>query len=818
MKDYLSILFEKAQTRIAGVRAFSINESATDRYIDRLICENLPRELKPYANTPVKDLIANGVVEPQMLGMEPGDVEERGNDSFKDYIRLSICRDFDIVHGHGPKKYMRGIFRIVITELGYLASPDRNSIDNLKRYVMYIMDAAEHGTDQDAMNIDGDLNGMSYNMVRNKFEEKCANESALRKKTVSNKNISGKSDYTVEAITKHSQCTKYHPYTSWCIAFPSDTNYKGYTSGGNRFYIFTKNGYKTIQKTGGPDAPLDEYGLSMISILVNTTGDIKYITTRYNHEYNGEFFNPNAAIVQFFQDTIGMDLYEVCKPYTEEELLDVGVLTPSTVEKKLDQGIKYTVIFKGRRTWNTNYAKLRDDYILLYLDRSKFNILKDNKLIYDYWFDSFNTSNYRNHELEDFPVVRYQGKCNYLDANNGYELVSEDWLDNANLFHGGIAEITDNGETYYVNKNFDIVDTDGIDKVEGKSWHNPDSARHPNDDICVVTLTNGKQTYMDPSTGDFIFDKQFDSCYTFTGDVAMVGASTGHKNSYGYPEYKFNLIDIEGNLLLDKWMDCLEGYYLDRYAWVKCGLNGKYNLVNKEGEFISDTWYKMKLNYRDGMCLVPDDPDYVPRDDEYWSILKAPGVKFNYYNDDGEFVSDKWFDAAVYYWADSTVLLSYCLVELNNKYNYINKDGEYLFDEWFDDAQTLRRETKVTLNGKSNYFKGRTGEFISEKWFDYADDYFGPAFAVVGMKGKYNYIRRNGELLLDDWYDGLNDFHLGFAVIEKDGKFNYVDKEGNILSRTWFDKAKPFRKGVGIAYIGKTKYAVNRDGSVTHVR
>ena len=214
MKDYLSILFEKAQTRITGVRAFSINESAVDKYIDRLICENLPQNFKSYANTPVKVLIANSAVNPQMLGMNPDDVEERGNDSLKDYIRLSICRDFDIVHGHGPKKYMRGIFRIVITELGYLNSPDRNSIDNLKRYVMYIMDATERGTDQDAMNIDGDLNGMSYNMIRNKFEEKCANESALRKSAVSNKNISGKSDYTVEAITKHDQCIKYHPYTS----------------------------------------------------------------------------------------------------------------------------------------------------------------------------------------------------------------------------------------------------------------------------------------------------------------------------------------------------------------------------------------------------------------------------------------------------------------------------------------------------------------------------------------------------------------------------------------------------------------------------
>jgi len=51
-----------------------------------------------------------------------------------------------------------------------------------------------------------------------------------------------------------------------------------------------KKGFENVKKKVGENVPLDEYGLSMISVLIDNTdgGSADRITTRWNHEHNGE--------------------------------------------------------------------------------------------------------------------------------------------------------------------------------------------------------------------------------------------------------------------------------------------------------------------------------------------------------------------------------------------------------------------------------------------------------------------------------------------------------------------------------------------------
>jgi hypothetical protein len=60
---------------------------------------------------------------------------------------------------------------------------------------------------------------------------------------------------------------------------------------------------------------------------------------------------------------------------------------------------------------------------------------------------------------------------------------------------------------------------------------------------------------------------------------------------------------------------------------------------------------------------------------------------------------------------------------------------------------------------------------------------------VRNDRGKYNYLKSDGTLLLDDWYDDVEEFHKGKGRIVRDEVFNgeyrvffnYVDRNGNLL-------------------------------------
>lgn len=95
----------------------------------------------------------------------------------------------------------------------------------------------------------------------------------------------------------------------------------------------------------------------------------------------------------------------------------------------------------------------------------------------------------------------------------------------------------------------------------------------------------------------------------------------------------------------------------------------------------------------------------------------------------------------------------------------------------------------VRKNGKMNLMNKETGEFLSGEWFNWCG-YMDEGISIVRNDfGKYNYLKNDGTLLLDDWYDDCEEFKDGKGRIVYDeiidGEYqvfvNYVDRNGNIL-------------------------------------
>ena len=123
-------------------------------------------------------------------------------------------------------------------------------------------------------------------------------------------------------------------------------------------------------------------------------------------------------------------------------------------------------------------------------------------------------------------------------------------------------------------------------------------------------------------------------------------------------------------------------------------------------------------------------------------------------------------------------------VKLNNKFNYIDEINKLLSpDLWFDNIAGAfwDKLVIVTLNGKQNYMKPN-GKLLSDTWFDWCED-FQDGFGMVGLNGEKNYIKSDGTFLSDIWFDECWGFKGGFAKVELNGEMCYINQNGELLHK-----------------------------------
>lgn len=95
----------------------------------------------------------------------------------------------------------------------------------------------------------------------------------------------------------------------------------------------------------------------------------------------------------------------------------------------------------------------------------------------------------------------------------------------------------------------------------------------------------------------------------------------------------------------------------------------------------------------------------------------------------------------------------------------------------------------VREGSKMNLMNKETGEYLSPEWFNWCGYMYDGISVVRNDDGKYNYLKDNGELLLDEWYDDCEEFkgNKGRVMHDEiaDGEYhvfcNYVDRDGNFL-------------------------------------
>lgn len=346
--------------------------------------------------------------------------------------------------------------------------------------------------------------------------------------------------YTCVKISSFEEASKYAPYCKWCIShtkaqWDKHTNYNG-----GLFYFFLKDGYQNIPEQHGKDFPYDEYGLSMIALCVNEFGLFQSKTLRWNHDCSvGEFAFDNKDMC----DTVGMNIYQVCRPRVEglaDKVYDISNA------KNIGNGL-YVVKEESNKVLVNRYGKI----------------------VLPMWMDKIGdfVGNYAE-VVKDF-------KYNFINTRG--QLVSQEWFDRMNDFIDGYARVKQNNKYNFIDTNYRLI---------SKEWF--DYADNYSDGYALVEM-DGIFNYLD-RRGRYVTDDWFDDALPFKEGFAVISNDD-----------QYNLIDNKFNVICDTWFDGATSFS-DGLARVTKG--GKFNFVRPNGHLFSNVWFDNADDFSDKYTSV----------------------------------------------------------------------------------------------------------------------------------------------------------------------------------------------------------------------
>lgn len=391
-----------------------------------------------------------------------------------------------------------------------------------------------------ASKLDRDLNGMTAQEFLNTFQDEVESAGDADKENLSKQDFGGNNGYDIVLIDSFELAEEYAQYTTWCIT-QSQVAYDNYTKGGT-FYFCLKDDFEDIPKEVSVNAPLDEYGLSMIAVSIYPDGKCNTITCRWNHEQGDD---DHVMTTEELSKVIGENFYDVFKPIKRTININGEECFIGTTEDGM------TILYDSQG----NNA-LGDDINNVSADSALSNALGGEVLKvhsknggYNYLISKDGKTHYLFNEWFE--------RCLYVyDLSEPLDalcfLVSQNNRDNILLFINGTPQPVFDEWLYWCQIDVNIKRQFGI--------------------TLFRVYNNNKSNYIGCRNGklQYLFKEWLDSC-TYEDDFCkMVGApffKVKKDNKYNYVIYQ----DGTMQYLIDKWVDnCWFSYNLSEQLGCPC--------------------------------------------------------------------------------------------------------------------------------------------------------------------------------------------------------------------------------------------------------
>ena len=223
------------------------------------------------------------------------------------------------------RDYMPGVTRIALLRPGLggcgFGSPEQEAgeVKLLKAFVKYACEVCPDPQAEGA-DFDIDLNGMTLRDIRGGFGNALNRDLEDRRNAVrGHTSATPGGNYRIVHIPDFQTATRYRQYftvSPWCIC-TSQMMWDSYTlEGKNTVYFCLKAGFEDIPAEPGDNCPLDEYGKSMLAVIVDSEGDLCTATPRWN-DANGssDYMLTEEDVV----DIVGRPFYETFPPVETED-------------------------------------------------------------------------------------------------------------------------------------------------------------------------------------------------------------------------------------------------------------------------------------------------------------------------------------------------------------------------------------------------------------------------------------------------------------------------------------------------------------------
>lgn len=159
---------------------------------------------------------------------------------------------------------------------------DATSFSTIGRIAHYLVSLPDKGGYNSYFSKNDDDNPENYHSIVNDTSEGRSAESKRSKEEIMSSDFENDKDYDVVLIREFQDARKYGTYTNWCICHDR-MNWDQYTNDGNyTTYFMLEDGYKDVPRKRGENYPYDEYGNSMICVIVFPDGDLAWSTSRWN--------------------------------------------------------------------------------------------------------------------------------------------------------------------------------------------------------------------------------------------------------------------------------------------------------------------------------------------------------------------------------------------------------------------------------------------------------------------------------------------------------------------------------------------------------
>mgnify|MGYP003289123643 CR=1 FL=1 len=689
---------------------------------------------------------------------------------------------------------------------------------------------------------DRNLNGISANDLIQRFAQ-IRRDNIEQEKIDINSMSFGETNYEIVRIDSFEDAQPYYDYTNpngrWCLTYMENMFDKYSSNGVNQIYFCLKNGFENVPCEVGANAPLDEYGLSMLSVIVNENGELAYCTTRWNHDNGGSDSSMSAKEVS---EVVGVNFYEVFKPNGKwNELLQ-------SVHERLQNGEKPSEIFENVGSFSEGFAKVKLN------DKWNF-ITTEGEFLSRQWFDLVYSFS------EGFALVKLNGKFNFLTTEG--QLLSEQWFDYSDNFREGFARVELNGKWNFINtevqflndKWFDFVDNfrDGfaICELNSKFFYIDKKGQLYNKKPNLSESI--KRIYINENQLSLLNESQESKSQSEAIKLVMsrLGYDYNEANSFVRNDLRNNITSLRDKKLA-KFTLGVTRMYCDRQIRDERtinGLNATLKLLsahldeydrNLNGISANDLIQKFAQIRKNNIEQERNDINNMSFGETNYDIVRIDSFEdaqpYCYYtNPNSRWCLTYREDMFEEYSSNGINQIYFCLKDgfenvlcevganapldeygLSMLSIIVNENGElaYCTTRWNhenggSDSSMSAKEVSEIIgvnfyevfqpNGKwygllqSVYERVQNGESLSDI-FDNVDN-FSEGFAKVKLNDKYNFITIEGQFLSQQWFDYAISFREGFAVVELNGKYNFITIEGQLLSEQWFDLVDDFNKG-----------------------